>query len=287
MKKEKQYQAAEQYLTGRDREMIKKFEFLKTQGTLFRKVLASIEWQTKWTQYIISCFERSAIQFPIKGSSDETTGEAREWASFSDLRRIKQLLTQEQMKAICQSIADGMHANKSYNLPDSVIIHFEDGTLEWHEMMYMLDDSVIETEFFSLDPLESRLESFVHRFKDKIKGTIYIGDDHGSPRAILKAAGDDGSDYFFELTHFSMLYLLDRDNKAFDEETCSGDVVSVPDENSHVDNKREEADKEKKESEKKTDPMEYLRPDMDREDGEVGMFTLFSKIYDMMFVTTY
>ena len=49
--------------------------------------------------------------------------------------------------------------------------------------------------------------------------------------------------------------------------------------------KREE--KEKKENEKKTDPMEYLRPDMDREDGEVGMFTLFSKIYDMMFVTTY
>lgn len=82
-----------------------------------------------------------------------------------------------------------------------------------------------------------------------------------------------------------MLYLLDRDNKAFDEEMGSEDVVSVPEENSHVDNKREE--KEKKENEKKTDPMEYLRPDMDSEDGEVGMFTLFSKIYDMMFVTTY
>ena len=51
-----------------------------------------------------------------------------------------------------------------------------------------------------------------------------------------------------------------------------------------MDNKKEEEEKEK---EKKADPMEYLRPDMDREDGEVGMFTLFSKIYDMMFVTTY
>lgn len=81
-----------------------------------------------------------------------------------------------------------------------------------------------------------------------------------------------------------MLYLLDRDNKAFDEEMGNGDVVSVPEENSHVDNKKEEEEKEK---EKKADPMEYLRPDMDREDGEVGMFTLFSKIYDMMFVTTY
>lgn len=287
MKKEKQYQATEQHLIGRDQEMKKKLEFVKTQGTLLRKVLASIEWQTKWTQYIISCFERSAIQFPIKGSSVETTGEVREWASLSDLKEIKQLLTQEQMKTICQSIANDMHANKSYNLPDSVIIHFEDGILEWHEMMYMLDDSVIEIEFFSLDPFESRLESFVHRSKDKIKGTIYIGDDHGSPRAILKATGDDGSDYFFELAHFSMLYLLDRDNKAFDKEMGNGDVVSVPEENSHVDNKKEEEEKEKKENEKKADSMEYLRPDMDREDGEVGMFTLFSKIYDMMFVTTY
>lgn len=277
MKKEKQYQAAEQYLTGRNQEMIKKFEFLKTQGTLLRKVLASMEWQTKWTQYIISCFERSAIQFPIKGSSDETTGEAREWASLSDLKRIKQLLTQEQMKAICQSIADGMDANKSYNLPDSVIIHFEDGTLEWHKMMYMLDDSVIEIEFFSLDPLESRLESFVHRFKDKIKGTIYIGDDHGSPRAILKATGDDGSDYFFELTHFSMLYLLDRDNKAFDEEAGSENVEPAPAQSPDVDNKKEN----------EANPIDDLRSDLDREDGEVGMFTLFSMKYDMLFVTTY
>lgn len=277
MKKEKQYQAAEQYLTGRNQEMIKKFEFLKTQGTLLRKVLASMEWQTKWTQYIISCFERSAIQFPIKGSSDETTGEAREWASLSDLKRIKQLLTQEQMKAICQSIADGMDANKSYNLPDSVIIHFEDGTLEWHKMMYMLDDSVIEIEFFSLDPLESRLESFVHRFKDKIKGTIYIGGDHGSPRAILKATGDDGSDYFFELTHFSMLYLLDRDNKAFDEEAGSENVEPAPAQSPDVDNKKEN----------EANPIDDLRSDLDREDGEVGMFMLFSMKYDMLFVTTY
>ena len=285
--KKKKYQATEQYLTGRDQEMIKKFEFLKTQGTLLRKVLASIECQTKQTQYVISCFERAALQFPIKESSDELTGEAREWTGLSGLKGMKQLLTQEQMKAICQSIADGIHDSKSYNIPDNVIIRFEDGTLEWHEMMYMLGDSVIEIEFFSLDPLESRLESFVHRFKDKIKGTIYIGDDHGSPRAILKATGDDGNDYFLELTHFSMLYLLDRDNKAFDEEMGSEEVVSVPEENSYVDNKREEEEKEKKENEKKTDPMEYLLPDMDREDGEVGMFTLFSKIYDMMFVTTY
>lgn len=275
--KKKKYQATEQYLTGRDKEMIKKFEFLKTQGTLLRKVLASIEWQTKWTQYIISCFERSAIQFPIKGSSDETTGEAREWASLSDLKGIKQLLTQEQMKAICQSIADGMHANKSYNLPDSVIIHFEDGTLEWHEMMYMLDDSVIEIEFFSLDPVESRLESFIHRFKDKIKGTIYIGDDHGSPRAILKATDDDGSDYFFELSHFSMLYLLDRDNEALDKEAGSENVEPAPAQISDVDNKEE----------KEADPIDDLCSDLDREDGEVGMFTLFSMKYDMLFVTTY
>lgn len=86
-----------------------------------------------------------------------------------------------------------------------MVINFENETPQWHDMLYQLDDSVIEIEFFSLDPLESRLDSFVHRSKDKIKGTIYIGDDHGSPQAFLKATGDDGSDYFFELTHFSML----------------------------------------------------------------------------------
>lgn len=118
--KKKKYQATEQHLIGRDQEMKKKLEFVKTQGTFLRKVLASIEWQTKWTQYIIGCFERSAIQFPIKESSDETTDDAREWASLSDLKRIKQLRTQEQMKEICQSIVNDMNSNKSYIPPRKV-----------------------------------------------------------------------------------------------------------------------------------------------------------------------
>ena len=226
--KKKKYQATEQHLIGRGQEMKKKLEFVKTQGTFLRKVLASIEWQTKWTQYIIGCFERSAIQFPIKESSDETTDDAREWASLSDFKRIKQLRTQEQMKEICQSIINDMNSNKSYIPPRSVVINFENETLQWHDMLYLLDDSVIEIEFFSLDPLESRLDSFVHRSKDKIKGTIYIGDDHGSPQAFLKATGDDGNDYFFELTHFSMLYLLDSDIKALGTEAGSENVEPAP-----------------------------------------------------------
>ena len=277
--KNKKYQATEQHLIGRDQEMKKKLEFVKTQGTFLRKVLASIEWQTKWTQYIIGCFERSAIQFPIKESSDETTDDAREWASLSDLKRIKQLRTQEQMKEICQSIVNDMNSNKSYIPPRSVVINFENETLQWHDMLYLLDDSVIEIEFFSLDPLESRLESFVHRFKDKIKGTIYIGDDHGSPQAFLKATGDDGNDYFFELTHFSMLYLLDRDIKALSTEAGSENVEPAPTQSSDVDNKKEQ--------EQETDSVKDLYPDMDVEDGRVGMFTLFSAKYDMLFVTTY
>lgn len=277
--KKKKYQATEQHLIGRDQEMKKKLEFVKTQGTFLRKVLASIEWQTKWTQYIIGCFERSAIQFPIKESSDETTDDAREWASLSDLKRIKQLRTQEQMKEICQSIVNDMNSNKSYIPPRSVVINFENETIQWHDMLYLLDDSVIEIEFFSLDPLESRLESFVHCAKDKIKGTIYIGDDHGSPQAFLKATGDDGNDYFFELTHFSMLYLLDRDIKALSTEAGSENVEPAPTQSSDVDNKKEQ--------EQETDSVKDLYPDMDVEDGRVGMFTLFSAKYDMLFVTTY
>lgn len=277
--KKKKYQATEQHLIGRDQEMKKKLEFVKTQGTFLRKVLASIEWQTKWTQYIIGCFERSAIQFPIKGSPDEATGEAREWTSLSDLKRIKQLLTQERMKEICQSIVNDMNSSKSDIPPKSVIIDFEKENLQWHDMLYTLDDSVIEIEFFSMDPLESRLDSFVHRSKDKIKGTIYIGDDHGSPQAFLKATGDDGNDYFFELTHFSMLYLLDSDIKALGTEAGSENVEPAPTQSSDVDNKKEQ--------EQETDSVKDLYPDMDVEDGRVGMFTLFSAKYDMLFVTTY
>lgn len=277
--KKKKYQATEQHLIGQDQEMKKKLEFVKTQGTFLRKVLASIEWQTKWTQYIIGCFERSVIQFPIKGSSDETSGEAREWTSLSDLKRIKQLLTQERMKEICQSIVNDMNSSKSDIPPKSVIIDFEKENLQWHDMLYTLDDSVIEIEFFSMDPLESRLDSFVHRSKDKIKGTIYIGDDHGSPQAFLKATGDDGNDYFFELTHFSMLYLLDSDIKALGTEAGSENVEPAPTQSSDVDNKKEQ--------EQETDSVKDLYPDMDVEDGRVGMFTLFSAKYDMLFVTTY
>lgn len=275
--KKKKYQATEQHLIGRDQEMKKKLEFVKTQGTFLRKVLASIEWQTKWTQYIIGCFERSAIQFPIKESSDETTDDAREWASLSDLKRIKQLWTQEQMKEICQSIVNDMNSNKSYIPPRSVVINFENETLQWHDMLYQLDDSVIEIEFFSLDPLESRLESFVHCSKDKIKGIIYIGDDHGSPQAFLKATGDDGNDYYFELTHFSMLYLLDKDIEALGIEAGSENVEPVPTPSSDGDNKKEQ----------ETDSVKDLYADMNVEDGRVGMFTLFSAKYDMLFVTTY
>ena len=276
MKKQK-YQATEQYLVGRDQDLKKKLEFVRTQGAFLRKALAPFEWQTKWTQYIISCFQCAALQFPIKESSDELTGEAREWTGLSDLKRIKQLLTQDQMKAICQSIANSVSSNKSYTCPESVIICFEDGTLHWHEMMYMLDDSVIEIEFFSMESLESRPESFVHRLEDKIKGTIYSGEDGGSPRAILKATGDDGNDYFFELSHFSMLYLLDRDNEVYGEEAGIENVEPAPVQSSDVDNKKNE----------KATPVDDPNPDMDREDGETGMFVLFNMKYDMLFVTTY
>lgn len=300
MKKKKKYQATEQYLTGRDQELKKKLEFSKTQGTIFRKVLASFEWQTRWTQYIIRCFERSAIQLPIKKSSYEATGEAREWASLSDLKMIKQLNTQEWMKDFCQSITEGMHINKS-NIPwESVIINLEDGFVSWHEMAFMIGDSFIEMAFLSSDSLMGKLECFNHSPEDKIKGTVYIGEDHGYPKAVLKATGDDGSDYFFELSHFSMLFLLDRHNELFGEDADDEAVKPAPEENSEESNKKEkdaddkagkpapeENSDENNKKEKDENPTEDLWPDTDSEDGEVGMFMLFNMKYNVKFVTAY
>lgn len=53
----------------------------------------------------------------------------------------------------------------------------------------------------------------------------------------------------------------------------------APTQSSDVDNKKEQ--------EQETDSVKDLYPDMDVEDGRVGMFTLFSAKYDMLFVTTY
>ena len=51
----------------------------------------------------------------------------------------------------------------------------------------------------------------------------------------------------------------------------------APTQSSDVDNKKGQ----------ETDSVKDLYPDMDVEDGRVGMFTLFSAKYDMLFVTTY
>lgn len=287
MKKKKKHQAIEQYLIGMDQGLKEKLEFAKTQGTFFQKAMASIERQTRWTQYIIQCFKSSAIQLPNTKSSDEATGEAREWASLSDLKMIKQINTQEWMKNFCQSITDGMHTNKSNISWEGVIINFEDGFLSWHEMSFKFGNSVIDMAFLSPDSFIGKLACFNHSPEDRIKGTVYIGEDHGYPKAVLKATGDDGNDYFFELSHFSMLFLLDRHRELFGEDANGEEVKPAPEESSDESNKKEKEKENESENKKDTDPTEDLWPDIDSEDGKVGMFTLFSMRYNLMFVTTY
>lgn len=96
----KKFQATERYITGLDSRMKKMLDFVKTQGTFFRKVLAPLERQGELCRFAIQCFERSAIQFPIKRSSEEVAGAVREWGSLSALKEMKQLMNQEQMRAI-------------------------------------------------------------------------------------------------------------------------------------------------------------------------------------------
>ena len=74
-----------------------------------------------------------------------------------------------------------------------------------------------------------------------------------------------------------MLYLLDRDNEVYGEEAGIENVEPAPVQSSDVDNKKNE----------KATPVDDPNPDMDREDGETGMFVLFNMKYDMLFVTTY
>lgn len=275
--KKKKAQATEQYIAGLDSTIKKKLDFVKAQGTFLQRVLSPLERQGELCKFAIKCFERSAIQFPIEKSSEEPASEAREWGSLSELKEMKQFMSQEQMKAICHPISEDPFSLKSDTLPEQVMIDFEEEYLAWHEQMILLDDAVIEIEFSTnpfplVNPLMSPMQSINYYLGDKIKATVFIQEKDGKVQAFLKATGDDGEDYFFELSHFSMLFLLDRDQKNLYEGIDCRDAGTLPAESTDAVTPKEE-----------TEPKEYT----DNEDGDVGMFVLFNKPNRMMFVTTY
>lgn len=270
-------QAVKKYSPFLDSTLKEKLEFVKTQSMLFQKTLPPPEKQNELCQWVIQCFKQSAMMFPTKKSSKEVVGEAREWTTLSINKKMKQILNQEKMRQLCQSIFADIVTGVSDTLPEGVVIDFENECITWHEQTFLLDDSVIEIEFLSTDPYRNTWESFDHPLGDKIKATIYMQEKKGSVRAFMKATGDNGQDYFFELKHFSMLFLLDRDRQDLNEVMGYQEAETAPSESSDT-----VAPKEGE-----TNSEESVTPYISKESGDTGMFILFSMRNQTMFVTTY
>lgn len=107
-----------------------------------------------------------------------------------------------------------------------------------------------------------------------------IKKESDSAEAFLKATGDDGKDYFFELSRFPMLFPLDRTRKDMEEGADGKDIKTNPAE-------IPDAGAAGEVNTDSTASAASEDSDADTEKGEVGMFTLFSREHRMMFVTLY
>lgn len=254
----KKFQAAENYLTAQTKGFQEQIDFIKTHGKLFEVIMNSLEKQKENYKFIIEVFQRLAVQlskfYPDTASLKENVEQVHEWACLPLIKNIKQGMTQEQMEAICKSIHED-----AYDDP-YVIIEFDEGDFIWDERLILLNHAVVEIEIYSDDPLGGRSDCLDLRLGSRMNATIYMHDKDGWAQAFLKATGDDGKDYYFELSRFAMLFLRIHDPE---------------DENEKSDCKNDEPDHSEDTAAE------------DSGDGHMGMFTLFSKSNNLLFTTEY
>lgn len=257
----KNFKESERFLASQDKAFQERMEFIKSQGEFFGKVLCSLEKQRQKYQFIIDNFYQSAVQLPnlYKNAvpQKEAAEEIREWPRLSLLQSTKQLMTQDQIRTICNSITDYAFNNQSGELYEYAIIEFKEGHLTWHEMTFLRSHSVVTVEI-----TPELTESFDLPMGIGLDATIYMHVKNGYTQAFLKAIGTDGKEYFFQLNHFSILFLLDEDSRDLDEDR----------------QKLGSYDKEESDG---------IPVEGEKEEREIGMFTLFNKAYNLMFVSTY
>lgn len=261
----KKNQAAENYLTAQTKRAQEQIEFMETHGKLFETIMSSHKKQKKNYRFIIEVFQQLAVQlskfYPDTASLKENVEQVHEWGALPLIKNIKQDMTQEQMKAVCKSIYERSRSDNPNVLPEYVIIEFDKGYFTWDDGLIDLNHAVVEIEIATVDPLERRSDCFDLRFGARMNATIYIHERGGRAQAFLKATGDDGNDYYFELSHFAMLFLQ---------------LDEPEDENEELD--RTNGD---------TGHIEDTAPEDSSEGRDVGMFTLFSRSNDLLFTTRY
>lgn len=204
-------------------------------------------------------FNQSVCQFASKRIQSETEcppEQPREWPGLSDLRSIKQPLTQDQMRCACESIqsntVSGVDAVPKHRY---TVIDFKEGNQTWDEQVFTLNNMVLGIKVLG----GGVAVNYDFSKGNRLDATIYIRSESQTAQAFMKAKGADGKEFFFELAEFYMLYHT-CDNEDIEEK--NGDV-----------NATQESDAPVIEDDKVT--------------GEVGIFTLFNRKQNLLFITTY
>lgn len=285
-----------EYLIAQDKTLRDKMKFVETQGDFLKKVLEPFEILNKRYPFILDEFYRSATQLPkfygSNGTCKKTSAEVREWPGLSSLLTIEQPMTQDKMKSICHSISDDIRElNYDYEM---AIIEFGEGFATINDGLYDLSNSVVNIEVVSVQE-----ESYDFTLGDRLNATVYIHNKYGHYEALLEAIGPDGKNYYFELKHFSILFLLDETYRLQDEENeeYQKSKVDISEMTSDVNTEDIEAEHEKNQedivdtsdvSEKPiTEGGENPTTEASKEIRKTGAFVLFDESKDILFATTY
>lgn len=208
---------------------------------------------------IEDCFNQSVYQLSMKGNQPRTEcvpQQPREWLKLSLLQSIKQPLTQDQMRHACETIQnDTVSDLNAVPKHKYTVIDFANGSQNWDEQVFTLNSMVLNIEVLG----SGVAEGFDFAKGDRLDASVYIRFEDRTAQAFLRAKGIDGKEHYFELEEFSMLYHL-----------CDNNDISEKNDNANDIQKSDEL------------PIEDKKAT-----GEIGMFTLFNRTNNLLFITTY
>jgi len=204
-------------------------------------------------------FNKSVCLLASKARKSETEcppEQPREWPGLPDPRSIKQPLTQEQMRRACESIQYNMVSDvDAIPKHNYTVIDFEKGCQTWNEQIFTLNSMVLGIKVSG----GGVTVNYDFARDNRLYAVVYVRSEGQAAQAFLKAKGADGKELFFELAEFYMLYHT-CDNEDIEEK--NGDA-----------NATQESDAPVIENDKVT--------------GEIGIFTLFNRKQNLLFITTY
>lgn len=257
----------EQYIKDKD-------EFIMNHKKSFSGHAPFLNETGEERQFISVVFNKLACNTPLPQEPEPPAKELREWPYLSRYIGIEQDKNWEEMKAFC-TLVDSDHD------PDTelkyVIIDFGAGEYVWDDQLVYLDNACVEIEIYSPAPAKRRMDCFTLHSEDRINAIVYMCKIDGVVQAVLQAVDNEGKIHFFELSYFSMLFLMRNTVNHFmlcRKYPDTADVKAGSPETSVA-------------AESESHSSEHPGPTDDTGVNESGMFTLFSKGDRMLYVVNY